>query len=99
MKNYTITEALDLVKSDYVFIRKTDGIAICNSDMPGKRVTVGHIVEKIPMHIHWDDEIDTDEAADVLSDSGDEIWILAPASYEHYTVDGEYPFSYTIIDE
>lgn len=52
MKNYTLTEALDLVKSDYVFIRKTDGAAICNSDIPGERVTIGRIVEKLPMHIH-----------------------------------------------
>ena len=99
MKNYTLTEALDLVKSDYVFIRKTDGIAICNSDMPGERVTIGRIVEKLPMYIHWDDEIDTDEAADALSDDGDKIWILAPASYEHYIIDGEYPFAYVIIDK
>ena len=101
MKNieYTLTEALDLVKSDYVLIRKTDGVAICNSDMPGERVTIGHIVEKLPMHIHWDDEIDTDKAADALTDDGDNVWIIAPASYENYTIDDEYPFAYAIIDE
>ena len=96
---YNLTDAIDFVKSDYVFIRETDGAAICNSDIPGERVTIGHIVEKLPMHIHWDDEIDADEASNVLSDDGDEIWILAPASYEQYTIDGEYQFSYTIIDE
>lgn len=101
MKNneYTLTEAIDLVKSDYVFIRKTDGVAICNSDIPGERVTIGNVVEKIPMHIHWDDEIDTDEAADVLTDDGDNAWIISPASYEHYTIDDAYPFAYTVIDE
>ena len=101
MKNieYTLTEALDLVKSDYVLIRETDGVAICNSDIPGERVTIGHIVEKLPMHIHWDDEIDTDDAADALTDDGDNIWIIAPASYENYTLDGKYPFAYAVIDE
>lgn len=99
MKNYTLTEALDLVKSDYVFIRKTDGAAICNSDIPGERVTIGRIVEKLPMHIHWDDEIDTDMTADVLSDDGDNVWILAPSIFEHYAIDDEYPFAYAIIDE
>lgn len=101
MKNieYTLTEAIDLVKSDYVFIRKTDGVAICNSDMPGERITIGNVVEKIPMHIHWDDEIDTDKVADALSDDGDNVWILAPASYEHYIISDEYPFAYVIIDE
>ena len=76
MKNYNLTEALDLVKSDYVFIRKTDGIAICNSDIPGERITIGHVVEKLPMHINWLDEIDTDKAANVLDDDGDNVWIL-----------------------
>lgn len=101
MKNneYTLTEALDLVKSDYVLIRETDGAAICNSDIPGECVTIGHIVEKLPMHIHWDDEIDTDKTADILSDDGDDVWIIAPASYEHYTISDEYPFAYVIIDE
>lgn len=99
MKNYTLTEALDLVKSDYVFIRKTDGAAICNSDIPGERVTIGHIVEKLPMHINWDDEIDANEAAGILSDDGDNVWILAPSIFEHYTLDDEYPFGYVIIDE
>lgn len=96
--DYTLTEALDLVKSDCVFIRKTDGIAICNSDMPGYRITIGHVVKKLPMHLNWDDEIDTDEAADVLNDNGDDVWILAPFSFEHYTISDEYPFAYTIID-
>ena len=99
MKNYTITEAIDLVKSDYVFIRKTDGVAICNSDMPGERITIGRIVEKLPMHIEWNDEIDADEAADALTDDGDNVWILAPSIFEHYTISDEYPFAYTIIDE
>lgn len=101
MKNneYTLTEAIDLVKSDYVLIRKTDGSAICNSDMPGERVTLGHIVEKLPMHINWDDEIDADKVTDALSDDGDDAWILAPASYENYAISDEYPFAYTIIDE
>lgn len=101
MKNieYTLTEAIDLVKSDYVLIRETDGVAICNSDMPGERITIGHVVEKLPIHIHWLDEIDADEAANLLTDDGDNVWIIAPASYENYTIDGEYPFSYTIIDE
>ena len=101
MKNieYTITEAIDLVKSDYVLIRETDGVAICNSDMPGERLTIGHVVEKLPMHIHWLDEIDTDEAANVLDDDGDNVWIIAPASYENYTIDNAYPFAYTIIEE
>ena len=101
MKNdaYTITEAIDLVKADYVLIRMTDGVAICNSDMPGERITIGRIVEKLPMHIEWDDEIDADEAANILADDGDNVWIIAPASYEHYTIDDEYPFAYIIIDE
>ena len=100
MKNYNLTEALDLVKSDYVFIRKTDGIAICNSDIPGERITIGHVVEKLPMHINWLDEIDTDEAANVLDDDGDNVWIIAPSIFENYTIDDdEYPFAYAIIDE
>ena len=101
MKNdaYTITEAIDLVKADYVLIRMTDGVAICNSDMPGERITIGRIVEKLPMHIEWDDEIDADEAANILADDGDNVWIIAPASYEHYTIDDEYPFAYIIIAE
>lgn len=101
MKNieYTLAEAIDLVKSDYVLIRKTDGSAICNSDMPGERVTIGHVVEKIPMHIHWDDEIDTDKVTNALSDDGNNVWIIAPASYENYIIDDAYPFAYTIIDE
>ena len=101
MKNidYTLTEAIDLVKSDYVFIRKTDGVAICNSDIPGERITIGRIVEKLPMYIHWDDEIDTDKVVNLLTDDGDNVWILAPASYEHYTIDDAYPFAYTVLDE
>ena len=99
MNDYTLTEAIDLVKSDYVLIRKTDGIAICNSDIPGERITIGHVVEKLPMRIHWLDEIDTKEAANLLTDDGDNVWILAPASYENYTIDGKYPFAYAIIDE
>lgn len=99
MKNYNLTEALDLVKSDYVFIRKTDGVAICNSDIPGERLTIGHVVEKLPMHIDWDDEIDIDEAADTMSDNGDNVWIIAPSIFENYTIDDEYTFAYTIIDE
>lgn len=99
MKNYNLTEALDLVKSDYVFIRKTDGVAICNSDIPGERLTIGHVVEKLPMHIHWNDEIDIDEAADTMSDNGDNVWIIAPSIFENYTIDNDYPFAYTIIDE
>lgn len=51
------------------------------------------------MHIHWLDEIDTDEAANVLDDDGDNVWIIAPASYENYTISDEHPFAYTIIDE
>lgn len=97
--DYTLTEALDLVKSDCVFIRKTDGIAICNSDMPGYRITIGHVVKKLPMHINWLDEIDTDEAANVLDDDGDNVWIIAPSIFEHYIIDDEYPFAYTVIDE
>ena len=99
MKNYTLTDAIDLVKADYVLIRKTDGAAICNSDMPGERITIGQVVEKLPMHIHWDDEINTDKAADVLSDDGDDVWILAPSIFENYIIDNEYPFAYVIIDE
>lgn len=99
MKNYNLTEALDLVKSDYVFIRKTDGVAICNSDIPGERITIGHVVEKLPMHIDWDDEIDIDEAADTMSDNGDNVWIIAPSIFENYTIDDDYPFAYNIIDE
>lgn len=99
MKNYNLTEALDLVKADYVFIRKTDGVAICNSDIPGERITIGQVVEKLPMHIEWDDEIDTDKAADTMSDNGNNVWIIAPSIFEHYTISDEYPFAYTIIDE
>ena len=99
MKNYTLTEALDLVKSDYVLIRKTDGVAICNSDMPGERITIGQVVEKLPMHIDWDDEIDTDEAANVLDDDNANVWIIAPSIFENYTIGNDYPFAYTIIDE
>ena len=99
MKNYNLTEALDLVKADYVLIRKTDGVAICNSDIPGERITVGQVVEKLPMHINWDDEIDTADAANILADNGDNAWIIAPASYENYTISDEYPFAYVIIDE
>ena len=101
MKNdaYTITEAIDLVKSDYVLIRMTDGVAICNSDIPGERITVGQVVEKLPMHINWDDEIDTADAANILADNGDNAWIIAPDSYENYTISDEYPFAYVIIDE
>lgn len=99
MKNYTLTDAIDLVKADYVLIRKTDGAAICNSDMPGERITIGQVVEKLPMHINWDDEINTDKAADVLSDDGDDVWILAPSIFENYIIDNEYPFAYVIIDE
>ena len=51
------------------------------------------------MHINWDDEIDTDEAANLLNDDNDNVWIVAPASYEHYIIDDEYPFDYAIIDE
>ena len=96
---YTITEAIDLVKADYVLIRMTDGVAICNSDIPGERITVGRIVEKLPMRIAWDDEIDTDEAANVLADDGDNVWIIAPSIFDNYTIDNDYPFAYTIIDE
>ena len=101
MKNteYTLTEAIDLVKSDYVLIRETDGVAICNSDIPGERITIGHVVEKLPMHINWDDEINTDKAVNALADDGDNVWIIAPASYENYTISDEHPFAYTIIDE
>ena len=99
MSEYNLTEAIDLVKSDYVLIRETDGIAICNSDIPGERITIGHVVEKLPMRIHWLDEIDTDNAANLLTDDGDNVWIIAPASYENYTIDDTYPFAYTIIDE
>ena len=99
MKNYTLTEALDLVKADYVLIRKTDGVAICNSDIPGERITIGQVVEKLPMHINWDDEIDIDEAADTMSDNGHNVWIIAPSIFEHYIIDDDYPFAYTIIDE
>lgn len=99
MKNYNLTEALDLVKSDYVLIRMTDGVAICNSDIPGERITIGQVVEKLPMHIDWDDEIDIDEAADTISDNGDKVWIIAPSIFENYTIDNDYPFAYTIIDE
>lgn len=99
MKNYTLTEALDLVKADYVLIRKTDGVAICNSDIPGERITIGQVVEKLPMHINWDDEIDIDKAADTMSDNGDNVWIIAPSIFEHYIIDDDYPFAYTIIDE
>lgn len=100
MKNdaYTITEAIDLVKADYVLIRMTDGVAICNSDIPGERITIGHVVEKLPMHINWDDEIDADEAANILANDNDNVWIIAPASYENYTISDEYPFAYVIID-
>lgn len=99
MTAYNLTEAIDLVKSDYVLIRKTDGVAICNSDIPGERITIGQVVEKLPMHIDWDDEIDANEAADILADNGDNVWIIAPASYEHYIIDDECPFAYAIIDE
>lgn len=99
MTAYNLTEAIDLVKSDYVLIRKTDGVAICNSDIPGYRITIGQVVEKLPMHINWDDEIDIDEAENILADDGDNVWIVAPASYEHYIIDDEYPFDYAIIDE
>lgn len=99
MKNYTLTEALDLVKADYALIRKTDGVAICNSDIPGERITIGQVVEKLPMHINWDDEIDIDEVADTMSDNGDNVWIIAPSIFEHYIIDDDYPFAYTIIDE
>lgn len=99
MKNYNLTEAIDLVKSDYVLIRKTDGVAICNSDIPGERITIGQVVEKLPMHIDWDDEIDTDKAANILADDGDNVWIIAPPIFENYTIDNDYPFAYTIIDE
>ena len=99
MKNYTLTEAIDLVKSDYVFIRKTDGVAICNSDIPGERITIGQVVEKLPMHIDWDDEIDTNKAANILADDNDNVWIIAPSIFEHYTIDDEYQFAYAIIDE
>ena len=99
MKNYNLTEALDLVKSDYVIIRKTDGVAICNSDIPGERITIGQVVEKLPMHIDWDDEIDIDEATDTMSDNGDKVWIIAPSIFENYTIDNDYPFAYTIIDK
>lgn len=99
MTAYNLTEAIDLVKSDYVLIRMTDGVAICNSDIPGERITIGQVVEKLPMHIDWDDEIDANEAADALADNGDNVWIVAPASYEHYIIDDEYPFDYAIIDE
>ena len=99
MTAYTLTEAIDLVKSDYVLIRKTDGVAICNSDIPGERITIGQVVEKLPMHIDWDDEIDTAEAANLLHDDNANVWIVAPASYEHYIIDDDYPFDYAIIDE
>lgn len=99
MKNYNLTEAIDLVKSDYVLIRKTDGVAICNSDIPGERITIGQVVEKLPMHIDWDDEIDIDEAADTMSDNGDNVWIIAPSIFENYAIDDDCPFAYTIIDE
>lgn len=99
MQQITLTEALDLVKADYVLIRKTDGVAICNSDIPGERITIGQVVEKLPMHINWDDEIDIDEAADTMSDNGDNVWIIAPSIFEHYIIDDDYPFAYTIIDE
>lgn len=99
MTAYNLTEAIDLVKSDYVLIRKTDGVAICNSDIPGYRITIGQVVEKLPMHINWDNEIDANEAADILADNGDNVWIVAPASYEHYIIDDEYPFAYVIIDK
>ena len=99
MNAYTLTEAIDLVKSDYVLIRKTDGVAICNSDIPGERLTIGRIVEKLPMHIDWDDEIDTDKAANILADDGDNVWILAPSIFKHYIIDDEYPFAYISIDE
>lgn len=99
MKNYNLTEALDLVKSDYVLIRETDGVAICNSDIPGERITIGQVIEKLPMHIDWDDEIDTAEAANLLNDDNDNVWIIAPSIFENYTISDEYPFAYTIIDE
>ena len=99
MKNYNLTEALDLVKADYVLIRKTDGVAICNSDIPGERITVGQVVEKLPMHIDWDDEIDTDKAANLLADDNANVWIIAPSIFENYTIDNDYPFAYNIIDE
>ena len=99
MTAYNLTEAIDLVKSDYVLIRKTDGVAICNSDIPGEHIMIGQVVEKLPMHINWDDEIDIDEAENILADDGDNVWIVAPASYEHYIIDDEYPFDYAIIDE
>lgn len=98
MKNnaYTITEAIDLVKADYVLIRMTDGVAICNSDMLGERLTIGQVVEKLPMRIDWDDEIDTDEAANLLTDDNANVWIIAPSIFENYTIDNEYPFAYVI---
>ena len=99
MTAYNLTEAIDLVKSDYVLIRKTDGVAICNSDIPGERITVGQVVEKLPMHIDWDDEIDTAEAANFLNDDNANVWIIAPSIFENYTIDNDYPFAYTLIDE
>ena len=96
MNAYTLAEAIDLVKADYVLIRMTDGVAICNSDIPGERLTIGQVVEKLPMRIDWDNEIDIDEAANVLADDGDNVWIIAPASYENYTIDNAYPFAYII---
>ena len=99
MNVYTLTEAIDLVKSDYVLIRKTDGVAICNSDIPGERLTIGQVVEKLPMRIDWDNEIDIDEAANLLNDDNANVWIIAPSIFEHYTIDDAYPFAYTIIDE
>lgn len=97
--NYTLTEAIDLVKSDYVLIRKTDGVAICNSDIPGERITIGQVVEKLPMHIDWADEIDTAEAANFLNDDNANVWIIAPSIFENYTIDNDYPFAYVIIDK
>ena len=99
MNAYTLTEAIDLVKSDYVLIRKTDGVAICNSDIPGERITVGQVVEKLPMRIDWADEIDADKAANLLNDDNANVWIIAPSIFENYTIDNDYPFAYTIIDE
>lgn len=76
MKNYNLTEALNLVKYDYVLTRKTDGVSISNSDFPGGRVIIGHVVDELPIRI----EIDAAHAASILADNGDNVWTLAPAA-------------------
>lgn len=98
---YDLLDALELVRNDYVVVRVTDGTALCSGDGSYDRVAVGHITEKFPMRILWNDvDVGSDVVASAVSDDGTPVWTLAPSSWQQYAMSqgNDYPYAYVIME-